>query len=277
MAPTELSEALALCRQHPVESILLADWLWDDGLRGRSPSFRGTLFGRRRADEDQRLESLVLWTNGGLILPLRAPPDAADALRTHYPRETRYAYVLLGARDTIHAFQSTLLGRRRPRLARDQLAYEVTRRRFLPAVEPLRLHCAEAPHFEELTLASARMAREEIGDDPHGRNPELFRERLRRRMARKRDFVHFTAGQLLFKANVAALCPFGGHIEGIYTRPDARGQGLGHRGTTAVTQWVLENATRATLLVNEDNDRARRLYERHGYREMLRTRTVFLQ
>jgi predicted GNAT family acetyltransferase len=58
--------------------------------------------------------------------------------------------------------------------------------------------------------------------------------------------------------------------------PTHRGRGIGRRGTAAVTMWVLERAQRAVLLVNEDNEPARRLYETLGYRRMLESRTIFI-
>ena len=60
------------------------------------------------------------------------------------------------------------------------------------------------------------------------------------------------------------------------TMPSARGAGIGTRGTTAVTQWVLDRAAQAFLLVNEDNHAAQQLYERLGYQHVFGSQTIFL-
>ena len=40
--------------------------------------------------------------------------------------------------------------------------------------------------------------------------------------------------------------------------------------------WVLARAERSVLLVNEDNQSARSLYEQLGYRAVLESRTIFI-
>ena len=118
------------------------------------------------------------------------------------------------------------------------------------------------------------MAIEEANDDPQSRNPTLFRERIRHRIRRGRDFVLFDDDTLIFKTNVSAMSPLGGQIEGIYTVPSARGNGFGRKGTSAVTGWVLERGSRAVLLVNEDNAVAKQLYQSLGYARIGLSQTV---
>ena len=65
-------------------------------------------------------------------------------------------------------------------------------------------------------------------------------------------------------------------VEGIYTVPKHRGRGLGRRGTSAVTSWVLKHAPRSVLLVNQDNEPAKRLYLGLGYRQTRENRTIFI-
>ena len=104
----------------------------------------------------------------------------------------------------------------------------------------------------------------------------MFRARIRSRMERRRDFIARREGELVFKANVSAIAPIGGQIEGIYTAPSWRRRGLGRMGTAAMTAWVLERAERGVLLVNDDNTPARDLYESLGYRQIYKSQTIFV-
>jgi len=80
-------------------------------------------------------------------------------------------------------------------------------------------------------------------------------------------------GRLLAMAGQRMRPP--GHVEisAVCTHPDARGRGYGAAVTRAVTAAVLAAGDVAFLHVAEGNDRARRLYERLGFRH--RRRVVF--
>ncbi len=58
-----------------------------------------------------------------------------------------------------------------------------------------------------------------------------------------------------------------GHLTRLAVRPDWEGKGVGTRLLTeAMTAMVRAGATWITLNTQEENDRSRRLYERHGFR-----------
>lgn len=56
------------------------------------------------------------------------------------------------------------------------------------------------------------------------------------------------------------------HLAGILTATHARGQGLGEVVSAGLTRWALEHHGVCTLGMFSDNDVARRLYRRLGYR-----------
>ncbi|GGK74056.1 GNAT family N-acetyltransferase [Ornithinimicrobium pekingense] len=56
------------------------------------------------------------------------------------------------------------------------------------------------------------------------------------------------------------------HLAGILTARHARGRGWGHVVSAALTRWAVEQHGVATLGMFSDNDVARRLYRRLGYR-----------
>jgi predicted GNAT family acetyltransferase len=230
------------------------------------------------AEYDARsIDGLIYISSTGIVIPVIKTKDAYDQVVEMARVNANTVRVLVGERRSVAELWSRLrkLGLE-ARISRDQLVYAVTRDEFHTDEQRLELQVASTADLDQVVAASAAMAREEAQDDPQARNPELFRSRIHDRLTRGRDFICLEKNQLLFKTNVAALSPMGGQIEGIFTVPSHRGRGIGRRGTAAVTTWVLERAQRAVLLVNEDNEPARRLYETLGYRAVLESTTIFI-
>ena len=55
-------------------------------------------------------------------------------------------------------------------------------------------------------------------------------------------------------------------VVAMWTRPEARGHGVGAAVLAAVVEWAHERGLRPDLWVADDNPRARALYERFGFR-----------
>ena len=274
LGPSHAAAAQAFCATRPDQCAFIAGWIAEGGL-SESPSVaRGWILAE--TDASERILGLAYFSDTGIVLPALGGPDALDEVVRVAQRSPGSVRVLVGARDQVDRIWRGLARRGAyARQIRDQRGYLVTREAFTEAGD-LPLVAADDTVLDQLVQASAAMAREEARDDPQRRNPPLFRERIRERMLRGRDMVYVEQGRLLFKSNVAALSPLAGQVEGIFTVPAARRRGLGTRGTSAITRWVLERAQRAFLLVNEDNASARRLYERLGYQDVLASRTIFL-
>ena len=273
LVPEDVDAALEFCRLHPFHCTYIAGWVAEGGLQRNPSTPRAWLLGERNGSGD--LIGLVYISATGIMIPAKLTEEAMQRVAQMVHRNPNLARVVVGERTLVSQLWRTLARcGARARLSRDQVGYsldKVTAR----LLDPLELVSATTEHLEQVVQASAAMAREEARDDPYARNPRLFRERIAERLRRGRDFIYAPNQRLQFKSNVASLSPLGGQIEGIYTLPAFRHQGLGLRGTSAVTQWVLDRADRAFLLVNEDNYDARRLYERLGYQPVVESRTVF--
>lgn len=268
-------EALAFCRAHATQAVFLAGWIDDGGLSGNPAVPRGWILAERARDE--RMIGLCYLSSTGILMPVMSQPSSVEHLYGIARSNPGLVRVIVGERALVGALWTRLgsLGFL-ARLSRDQMVYAVSREGFRSTPSPLPITVADAHHLDELVHASAAMAREEAQDDPQARNPSLFRERIRSRAARGRDFVHLLEGRLAFKGNVSALSEVGGQLEGIYTAPGLRRRGLGRRGTAALTAWVLERTSRASLLVNDDNAVARALYASLGYQPIYQSRTIFV-
>ncbi len=275
LGPDHAEIALAYCRRRPHHTTFVAGWITDGGLAESPRAPRAWLF----ADLDGQGEilGLVYISDTGIVLPMASNEDSLDGLVEIARRNPNAIRVIVGERSLVGA----LWGRIdrfgfEARISRDQLGYSVDSQTFVRG-DSRALVLAAEHHLDQLVEASAAMAREEARDDPQARNPVLFRARIRDRVERGRDFIFIDNGRISFKCNVSAMSPIGGQIEGIYTLPAFRRSGLGRTGTQAVTAWVLERASRAFLLVNDDNDVALRLYEALGYQKVLESRTIFVK
>ncbi len=273
LGPAQARAAFEFSAAHPEQCTLIAGWLAEGGLAHEPRAPRAWLL----AEGDGRIEGLCYLSDGGIVLPALSSEGALDALAELARRNPAAVRVIVGERAVVASLWRRLeRAGARARICRDQLGYAVERGQLPDSAPSLPLTIATFAELEQVVAASADMAREEARDDPERRNPMLFRARIRERLERQRDFVHLDERRLLFKANVSALSAVGGLVEGIYTAPEARRLGLGLGGTATVTRWVLERSPRASLLVNEDNEPAKRLYRRLGYRQVLESRTIFL-
>ncbi len=273
LAPEDAEAAMQFCEHRLEQCTYIAGWIAEGGLTRAPTTPRAWLLGERGGGGE--LTGLLYISVTGIMIPAWLSEDAVDRVGKMVHRNPNLARVLVGERKLVAQLWQTLSRKgTRARLSRDQVGYTIDRPSAQLA-DPIPLVAATPQHLDQVVQASAAMAREEARDDPFARNPRLFRERIAERLRRGRDFIFAPEDRLRFKSNVASLSPFGGQIEGIYTLPAYRNQGLGLRGTSAVTQWVLERAEHGFLLVNEDNHHARRLYERLGFRAVIESRTVF--
>lgn len=259
------TRALALCSRLPTQPVQIAAWIHEGGLEQAAPS---TLF------IDSRGRGLAFVSELGVVMPFLHDEDSIDELAHRVGHRAR---VVVGPAWATEALWCRLERRGiRARIVRDQVGYAASRSTFRgpPKSESIDLSRAEPDDLGELVSACAAMAIEESRDDPARRNPELFRARIEDRIENGRDFVYREGGKLVFKVNVSCLSPYGGHIEGVYSLPQARGRGLGRAGTAWITAWILRRSPMATLLVNRDNDVAQRIYETLGFVRTHESRTV---
>jgi hypothetical protein len=140
-----------------------------------------------------------------------------------------------------------------------------------PLVRPVR------PDELDIYLpAAVAMFTEEVGVDPRLDDGGAgYRARVAELIATGRAFARFEAGQVVYKAEIGALSERVGQIQGVWVRPDRRGQGLGASGTAAVADRLVRGMGRtASLYVNGFNAPARAAYRRIGFSEVGRYATV---
>jgi uncharacterized protein len=121
--------------------------------------------------------------------------------------------------------------------------------------------------LDVLWPACVAMFTEEVGVSPtSGDGGASYRARLEQLIRGGRAFARIEDGKVIFKAEIGAVTPQACQVQGVWVRPECRGQGLAAPGMAAV---VVESARSiapvVSLYVNDFNQPARAAYRRVGF------------
>lgn len=128
----------------------------------------------------------------------------------------------------------------------------------------------EPGELDILMPACVAMFTEEVGVSPVGSDGGRgYRGRVRELIGARRAFARIEDGHVLFKAELGAVAPGVCQIQGVWVRPDRRGEGIGAAGTAAVVSAALESvAPVVSLYVNSYNEQALSTYHRVGFQQV---------
>ncbi len=138
-----------------------------------------------------------------------------------------------------------------------------------PIVEPdPRVRRVAIDEFNTLYPSCVAMFTEEVGVDPEVGGASGYRARVAQLISQGWAFAIIEDGEVLFKTEVGAATPDGCQLQGVWVRPDRRGEDISVRALAAVVEQVRATvAPVVTLYVNDHNRSARRTYERVGFVE----------
>jgi predicted GNAT family acetyltransferase len=140
--------------------------------------------------------------------------------------------------------------------------------------------CLRRATTEEIDLVvpvHAAMTVEETGVNPLEVDPLGFRKRCARRIQQGRVWVCIKDGELVFKADVISDLPEVNYLEGIYVRPQDRGQGFGTRCMRQLTNVLLTHTKSVCVLTKEERSAAQACYRNSGYRLREFYETLYLE
>lgn len=123
--------------------------------------------------------------------------------------------------------------------------------------------------------ACVSMFTEEVGVSPTAGGMEYaYRRRVADLISQGRSFARFDGAEPVFKAEIGALSRRACQIQGVWTRPDRRRQGLASAGMVAVVALSQRLSPLVSLYVNGYNTGALRAYEAAGFATVARFATV---
>ncbi|HEX6196732.1 MAG TPA: GNAT family N-acetyltransferase [Jiangellaceae bacterium] len=259
----DLPEVRSLLERDPVTDVFVGSRVYLSGLkRGK---LGGQLWGYREAG---RLVSLCY--SGANLVPVAATEPAVRTFSDLAARRGRECTSIVGPAGAVLAMWDRLrpswgpareVRGNQPVLAIDRAPYVEPD----PAVRQVR-----PDELDRLLPAAVAMFTEEVGVSPVDRgNSKIYRARVGELVRAGRAFARFEAGKVVFKAEISAVTPLACQVQGVWVRPDRRGQGLSAKGVAAVVRYALDHiAPVVTLYVNDYNHVARATYRRVGFREV---------
>jgi predicted GNAT family acetyltransferase len=264
LGPGDRDRFVALAEQDPVVNVF-ADY------RARLTNLDerwlgGQVWGRFEGDE------LVAGCHlGANLVPVQCTPDDVGAFADVALRRRNSVGTIVGPSDVVAALWDLIEPRwARPREFRSRQPHLEIRRTSSVAPDPdVRLtHPGDLP---ALYPACVAMYTEEVGVSPENDSggSDLYRARIQQLIGRGWSLASFDDVGVVFKAEVACVTPHAAQVQGVWVRPDRRGQGLGVSGMAAVVDHVLGSgmAPVVSLYVNEWNAPARAAYASVGFEQ----------
>jgi predicted GNAT family acetyltransferase len=260
---------LAICDRDPVANVFVSSRVRAHGLE---PGRLGAqMWGHAPGGQ---LESLCY--SGANLVPVAATPDAVAAFADRALRQGRRCSSVVGPAGDIQALWALLRPQWGPaREIRPVQPVMVISGPPLVAPDPL-VRQVLPDEIDIMWPACVAMFTEEVGVSPlTGDGGASYRARLEQLIRAGRAYARIEAGRVIFKAEVGAVTPQACQIQGVWVRPEYRGQGLAAPGMAAVALDAARSfAPLVTLYVNEFNQPARAAYRRAGFTEVGRFMSV---
>lgn len=263
LVEADLPKVRELLSRDPVTDVFVGSRVHASGL---VPSrLGGELWGFREAG---RLTSLCY--SGANLVPVAATRPAVRTFADLAGRKGRRCSSIVGPAAAVLGLWDLLQASWGP-------AREVRGCQPVLAIDDAPAVCADPlvrrvdlDEVDQLLPAAIAMFTEEVGVSPVGSdNGAYYRARVAELVRAGRTFARFEGDEVVFKAEVGAATPLACQVQGVWVRPDRRGQGLAAGGMAAVVQHALRDiAPAVSLYVNDYNTAARATYRRVGFREV---------
>jgi GNAT superfamily N-acetyltransferase len=272
MVSGEESMVLDALNLQPVHNVIIIGLILDNGLE--SPKNRGMWYG---CFSDGSLIGVALI---GHYVFLSGDQESAQAFanmaRLHHSSEVK---IILGEQPLAEAFYR---GFNAPPTIRalhsntDHLLLSSSRIKC-EKTKFMSLRRARLNETEEIAKINSGAFMELYGINPETNDPNGFRQRLRNRVEKGRVWVLTDAGGIAFKAEVASSTNDAAYLEGILTRPEIRGTGVGSIALQSLCGQLLEEHKVLCLLADAANPRTVSFYRNIGFGQVASYRLIRYQ
>jgi len=255
--------AMAVCDQDQVSNVFVASRIRALGLE---PGRLGAqLWG---FEQNGQLTSLCY--AGANLVPVQATSAAVAAFADRALRQGRRCSSIVGPSTAVTELWRLLRPHWGP--ARDVRAAQPLMAIDGPpevAADPA-VRRVRSDEIDILMPACVAMFTEEVGVSPlAGDGGAAYRARVTELIRTGRAFARVEDGQVIFKAEVGAATPQACQVQGVWVRPEYRGQGLAAPGMAAVVIEARRTISPVvSLYVNDFNTAGRATYRRAGFREI---------
>ena len=255
--------AMAICDQDQVSNVFVASRIRALGLE---PGRLGAqLWG---FEQNGQLTSLCY--AGANLVPVQATSAAVAAFADRALRQGRRCSSIVGPSTAVTELWRLLRPHWGP--ARDVRAAQPLMAIDGPpevAADPA-VRRVRSDEIDILMPACIAMFTEEVGVSPlAGDGGAAYRARVTELIRTGRAFARIEAGRVIFKAEVGAATPQACQVQGVWVRPEYRGQGLAAPGMAAVVIEARRTISPVvSLYVNDFNTPGRATYRRAGFREI---------
>lgn len=253
-------EVLRLLSEDPLHSVNLRSMIEDNGFD--HPSNRGRFVGYF---EDNYLYGVALLGHATILYAKPEVEQDALTLFAETVANSKTAInVIFGPQAQVEFFWSHLARfGYETRMVRDFRWYDCQQ----PAapLAGLRLRRASQDEFAAVAEAQAEMFREATGQDPRDTDAAGFHKRVAERIDRKRTWVSIENRKAIFKTEIQSLTEEVAYLEGVWTHPDYRNQGVAKECLSELVHRLLKQQLVVSLVVEADDESAIRLYEATGF------------
>lgn len=249
-------QVLSLLATDPVPNVIVRGLIMDYEMC--APELRGILYGYYK---NNQLKGVTLI---GHQLFVYAPDEALVLVAQKAVETQSRVHLILGPEEQVEKLWSYLAqaGRETRRMSAQQMLV-CHRTNSAPARQQLiRANFAE---LDVVANAQAEMAMEASGIDPRQSDPAGFRHRVVDRLERKRVWVKIADGKVVFKADILCDTPDTAYLEGIWTHPDYRNQGIAKSCVAELVQQLLCTRKTVCLFTDDSEQVAQRVYEHVGF------------
>jgi len=196
---------------------------------------------------------------GNLILLQQLPLDPLE-VATAVQRSAMPWRIALGPAPLVIALAALVAGQ--PLVHREQVYYAATPDEAPPALRSGSVRAPLRGDRERLMQATLQLNASDLRVDPARVDRRWLRNMVDGRIADGSSRVLGPVGQVVSKLDIGSTGPAGIMLEGVFTFPEARGQGLAT--TLVATVLAAASAPVVSLHVAADNLPARAAYERAG-------------